>query len=96
MTTRAQARAETTPQLAIHKPRRLYSIVIENNLLQNRPTIPIPPLEAIEEETVDEEEFKESELTGRRSISVEEMARDIGATPVHKWTEVTNKTELAK
>ena len=58
-TTRAQARAETTPQLVIPKSQRLHSIVIENNPLQNRPPTPIPPLEEIEEETEDEEELEE-------------------------------------
>ena len=95
-TTRAQARAETTPQLVIPKPQRLDSIVIENNKLQNRPPTPIPPLEEIEEEREDEEELEEWEVTGRRSMSVEDMARDIGATLAHKRTEVPTKTELAK
>ena len=69
---------------------------MENNLLQNRPPTPIPPLEEIVEETEDEEELEEWELTGRRSMSVEDMAKDIGATPAHKRTEVPTKTELAK
>ena len=95
-TTRDQARAETTPQLVIPKPQKLHSIVIENNLLQNRPPTPIPPLEEIEEVTEDEEGLEEWELPGRRSMSVEDMARDIGATLAHKRPEVPNKTELAK
>ena len=95
-TTRAQARAETTPQLVIPKLQRLHAIVIENNRLQNRPPTPIPPLEEIEEETEDEEELEEWELTGRRSMSVEDMARDIGATLAHKRAEVPTKTKLAK
>ena len=40
--------------------------------------------------------MEEWELTGRRSMSVEDMARDIVATPAHKRTEVPSKTELAK
>ena len=48
-TTRAQARAETTPQFVIPKPQRLHAIVIQNNLWQNRPGTRIPPLEDIEE-----------------------------------------------
>ena len=70
--------------------------MIENKLLRNRPPTPIPPLEEIAEETEDGEELEEWELTGRRSMSVEDMARDIGATPAHKGTEVPTKTELAK
>ena len=70
--------------------------MIENHELQNRPPTPIPPLEGIEEETEDEEELQEWELTGRRSMSVEDMATDIGATPAYKRTEVPTKTELAK
>ena len=50
----------------------------------------------MEEQIEDEEELEEWESTGRRSISVEDMARDIGAIPAHKRTEVTIKTELAK
>ena len=73
-TTRAQARAETTPQLVIPKPQRLHSIVIENDKLQNRPPTPIPPLEEIEEEPQDEEEAGQWEVTGRRSMSAEGMA----------------------
>ena len=57
-TTRPQARAETTPQFVIPKPQRLDSIVIENNLLQNKPPTRIPPLEEIAEETEDEEELE--------------------------------------
>ena len=93
-TTRAQDRAEATPQLVIPKPQRLHSIVIKNNMLQNRPPIPIPPLPEIEEES--EEELDESELTRRRRMSVEDMARDIGAIPAYKRTEVLTKTELVK
>ena len=95
-TTRAQARAETTPQLVMPKPQRCHSIVIENNRLQNRLPTPIPPLEEIEEETEDEYELEEWQLTRRRSMSVEDMARDIGATPAHKRTQVLTKTELEK
>ena len=95
-TTRAQARAETTAQLVIPKLQRLHSIVIENDRLQNRPPTPIPPLEEFEEETEDEKELEEWHLTGRRSMSLEDMARDIGATPAYKRTEVPTKTELAK
>ena len=95
-TTRAQARAETIPQLVIPKPQRLHTIVIENNLLQNRPPTPIPPLAEIEEETEHEEELEKWELSGRRSMSVELMARDIGVTPANQRTEVITKTELAK
>ena len=57
--TRAQARAETTPQLVIPKLQRLHSIVIENKLLQNKPRTPIPPLEEIEEETENEKELQQ-------------------------------------
>ena len=95
-TTRAQARAESIPQLVIHKPQRLHSIVIENNKLQHRPPTTIPPLQAIEEQTEDEEELEEWNLTGRRTICVEDMARYIGATPAYKRTVVPTKTELAK
>ena len=95
-TTRAQGRAETTPQFVIPKRRRLHSIVIENNLFQNGRSIPIPPLEEIEAETEDEEELEECEIPGRRSITVEDMARDMGATPAHKRTKVPTKTALDK
>ena len=94
--TGAQARPETTPQLVIHKLQRLHSIVRENNLLQNGTRTPISPLEEIEETTEDKDELQEWELTGRRSMSVEDVARDIGATPAYKRTEVPTKTELAK
>ena len=95
-TIRAQARAETTAQLVIPKPQRLYSIVIENSRLQNRLPTTIPPLEEIEDDTEDEEELEEWELPERRSMSVEVMARDIGATPAHKRTEVPTKTEIGR
>ena len=58
--------------------------MIANKLLQYRAPTPIPPLEELVEQTEDEEELEEWELTGRRSMSVEDMARDIGATPAHK------------
>ena len=87
-TTRAQARADTTPQLVIPKLQGLHAIVKENNLLQNRPTTPIPPLKEIEEETEDDKELEEWESTGSRSMSLEEMARDIGAIPGHNCEEV--------
>ena len=35
-------------------------------------------------------------MTECRTMSVEDMARDIGGTPAHKRTEVPTKTELAK
>ena len=35
-------------------------------------------------------------MPGRRSMSIEDMARVIGATPAYKRTEVPTKTELAK
>ena len=35
-------------------------------------------------------------MTGRRSMSVEHMVRDIGATPAHKGTELPTERELAK
>ena len=76
-TTRAQARAETTPQLVIHKLQTLHAIVIENNKPQNRPSTPLPPLQDIEEETEHEAELQEWELTGRRHMSVADMASDI-------------------
>ena len=57
--TRAQARAETTPQSEIHKPQRLHLIVIENNNLQHRPTTAIPSLNEIEEETENEQGLEE-------------------------------------
>ena len=95
-TTRAQARAETTPQSVIRKPQRLHSIVLEDHLLRKIPPTPIASLEEIEEEAEDEEEWEEWESTGRRSMFVEDMARDIGATPAHERTEVPTKTELAK
>ena len=95
-TDKAQVRAQTTPQLVIPKPPRLHEMVIEKNRLQNRPPTPIPPLEEIEAETEDEEELAEWELTGRRSMSVEDIARDIGATPARKRTKVATKTELVK
>ena len=50
----------------------------------------------MEEETEVEEELEEWELTGRRSMSIEDMARAIGATPAHKRTQVSTTTELAK
>ena len=53
-------------------------------------------MQEIEEETEDEEKLEEWELTGRRRMSVEDMARDIGGTPAYKRTEVPTKTELAK
>ena len=95
-TTNAQARAKPTPQLVIRKPRRLHSIGIENNKLPNRPATPIPPQGEMEDETEDKEELEEWEWTGRRSMSVKDMARDIGATAAHERTEVQTKTELAK
>ena len=70
--------------------------MIENTRLQNIPSTPLPSLAELEEETEDEEELKKWELTERRSMSVEDMARDIGATPAHKRTRVPTKTELAK
>ena len=56
-TIRAQARAETPPQLVIPKLQSLHSIVVENNLLLNRPPTAISPVEEIEDETEDEEEL---------------------------------------
>ena len=35
-------------------------------------------------------------MTGRRSMSIEDMARDIVATPAHKRPKVPTKTELVK
>ena len=70
--------------------------MIENEKEQNRPATLIPPLAGIEQQKEDEEELEEWQVTGRRSMSVEDMATDMVATPAHKRTKVANKTQLAK
>ena len=54
-TTRSPARACTTIQLRIPKPKRLPLIARGNNQLYNGLSTSIPPVEAIEVEQADEE-----------------------------------------